>query len=107
MEKKNLVVICGPTASGKTYLAVKTAEMLSDEKNKIFDSLKREGSEISLNSGINVQLKLYLLIHARFTGKWILEQERTLLNTIPINIQYPSIVLISGMQMNYLHFMIF
>ena len=35
MENKNFIVICGPTASGKTALAVKTAEMLSDERDKI------------------------------------------------------------------------
>ena len=33
MDKKDLIVICGPTASGKTSLAVKTAEMIS-EKNE-------------------------------------------------------------------------
>ncbi len=34
MEKKDLIVICGPTASGKTSLAVKIAEMLSSGKNE-------------------------------------------------------------------------
>ena len=53
MVKKNIIVICGPTASGKTALAVKTAEMLSEEK-KILTDIKTlnkvEKEEISTKS---------------------------------------------------------